>query len=131
MNPATEIQRGQSAKIQFPLHGVRALPAPAGSLLAWYGNTIHWGSTCSRYASNPRKSIALTFRRAATTPVGADEVPPLTQSQAGALPPGLRLALIARSLLLYNQWHALADDAVPPLFHETTAVPRATRPRPV
>ena len=64
MNPATEVQRGLSSKIHFPLHGARALPAPAGSLLAWYGNTIHWGSSCSRYADHPRKSIALTFYRA-------------------------------------------------------------------
>ena len=63
MNPATEIQRGVSSKIHFPLHGARALPAPAGSLIAWYGNTVHWGSTCSKYANDPRKSIALTFVR--------------------------------------------------------------------
>jgi hypothetical protein len=43
MNPATEVRAGLSSKIHFPLHGVRALPAPAGSLIAWHGNTIHWG----------------------------------------------------------------------------------------
>jgi hypothetical protein len=127
MNPATEVQRGRSAKIHFPLHGVRALPAPAGSLLAWYGNTIHWGSTCSRYATEPRKSIALTFRRAATVSHDDNEVPPLIRTHAAALTPALRLSLIARSLLLYNQWHALADDAFPPLLHETTAVRCSTR----
>lgn len=134
MNPATEVQRGLSSKIHFPLHGVRALPAPAGSMIAWYGNTIHWGSTCSRFAKAPRKSIALTFRRA-DIKVGAgvhelDEAsrihrpsPPITRSQARDMSPAFRLALISRSLLLYNQWHALADDAVPPLIYETTAIP--------
>jgi len=123
MNPATEVQRGLSSKIHFPLHGVRALPAPAGSLLAWYGNTIHWGSTCSRYANAPRKSIALTFRRTCSN-LGTKEAPPITMAQASFMTPELRLALISRSLLLYNQWHALADDAVPPLIYETTAIPK-------
>jgi hypothetical protein len=142
MNPATEVQRGVSSKIHFPLHGVRALPAPAGSLISWYGNTIHWGSSCSRHSKTPRKSIALTFRRAkrtnqSTTPTrrsSVDEVPvsalapaPITIAQACALTPELRLALISRSLLLYNQWHALADDAVPPLIYETTAKCSNTR----
>lgn len=140
MNPATEVQRGKSSKIQFPLHGVRALPAPAGSLIAWYGNTIHWGSSCSRYAKEPRKSIALTFRRS-DTKVGAGVAAPddatrvhrpspaITITQACDMTPAMRLALISRSLLLYNQWHALADDAVPPLIYETTAVPEV-RQRP-
>jgi hypothetical protein len=127
MNPATEVQRGLSSKIHFPLHGVRALPAPAGSLLAWYGNTIHWGSTCSRYAKAPRKSIALTFLRRSDNKVGASEAPPITITEASAMTPELRLALISRSLLLYNQWHALADDAVPPLICETTATPEQRR----
>ena len=137
MNPATEVQRGLSSKIHFPLHGVRALPAPAGSLIAWYGNTIHWGSTCSRYAKVPRKSIALTFRRG-DIQVGAGDAldeaprvhrpsPPITLSQARDMSPAFRLALISRSLLLYNQWHALADDAVPPLIYETTAIPEEKR----
>jgi hypothetical protein len=141
MNPATEVQCGLSSKIHFPLHGVRALPAPAGSLIAWYGNTIHWGSTCSRYAKAPRKSIALTFRRGdikvgagVLAPDDAPRIhrpsPPITITQASAMTPALRLALISRSLLLYNQWHALADDAVPPLIYETTAVPEE-RQKPV
>jgi len=131
MNPATEVQRGLSSKIHFPLHGVRALPAPAGSLLAWSGNTIHWGSTCSRYANAPRKSIALTFLRSDNNVnVGANETPPITITQASVMTPELRLALISRSLLVYNQWHALADDAVPPLIYETTVIPEK-RQRPV
>jgi hypothetical protein len=36
VNPDTkEVMRGQPSKIYFPLHGVRALPAPAGFLIAW------------------------------------------------------------------------------------------------
>eukprot|EP00571_Detonula_confervacea_P006938 CAMPEP_0172320740 /NCGR_PEP_ID=MMETSP1058-20130122/41285_1 /TAXON_ID=83371 /ORGANISM="Detonula confervacea, Strain CCMP 353" /LENGTH=779 /DNA_ID=CAMNT_0013036067 /DNA_START=84 /DNA_END=2423 /DNA_ORIENTATION=+ len=134
MNPATEVQRGSSSKIHFPLHGARALPAPAGSLIAWYGNAIHWGSSCSKYANDPRKSIALTFVRgdcdALSTTTGDDvgprihnPSPPISISQAAAMTPEMRLSFISRSLLLYNQWHALADDAIPALIYETTAVP--------
>jgi hypothetical protein len=84
MNPATGVHRGLSSKINFPLHGVRALPAAACSLLAcWYGNTIHWGSTCSRFAKAPRKSIALTFLRNANK-VSAKEAPPITITRASA-----------------------------------------------
>jgi len=141
MNPATEVQRGVSSKIHFPLHGVRALPAPAGSLIAWYGNTIHWGSSCSKYAEDPRKSIALTFIRSDCTALSSsskttttkkddndDEArvhnpsPPISITQAAAMTPEMRLSLISRSLLIYNQWHALADDAVPSLIYKTTEV---------
>ena len=34
--------------------------------------------------------------------------------------PRIRLEMVSRSLLLYNQWHALADDAVPLVLFETT-----------
>ena len=133
MNPATEVRRGLSSKIRFPLHGARALPAPAGSMLAWYGNTIHWGSTCSRFASQPRKSIAITFQRSdivTPTTFTSEEAcpalvhnpaPAITVEQARAMTPRMRLELVSRSLLVYNQWHALADDAVPPLLFDTTA----------
>ena len=140
MNPATEVQRGVSSKIHFPLHGVRALPAPAGSLIAWYGNTIHWGSSCSKYAKDPRKSIALTFIRSDCNALSSSNTtttknnenenesrihnpsPPISITQAAAMTPEMRLSLISRSLLIYNQWHALADDAVPPLIYKTTEV---------
>jgi len=149
MNPAVEVQRGVSSKIQFPLHGVRALPAPAGSLIAWYGNTIHWGSSCSKYVTDeqPRKSIALTFVRSdcsgalssttttttSTSTSNSDDdddgphpqrihnpCPPISLRQATTMTARRRLSLISRSLLLYNQWHALADDAVPALIYDTT-----------
>jgi hypothetical protein len=95
-----------------------------------------------RYAKAPRKSIALTFRRS-DIEVGAGVLapdvaqrivhrpsPPITVTQACNMTPALRLALMSRSLLLCNQWHALADDAVPPLIFKTTAVPEE-RQRPV
>ena len=50
-------------KLRFPVHGARALPAPAGTVLCWNGCTVHWGSSCSKAAPVPRKSLAMTFRR--------------------------------------------------------------------
>jgi hypothetical protein len=45
------------------LQNIRALPAPAGSLLAWNQSLLHWGSRASRLGSGPRCSIALQFQR--------------------------------------------------------------------
>ena len=50
--------------LHFPLNGIMPLPGKAGSLVCWFGNTIHWGSSChSTMADDPRSSIALVFRR--------------------------------------------------------------------
>ena len=126
MRAATGAPGGKSVcKIRFPLQCSRALPAPAGSLLAWSGNTIHWGSTCSRYAASPpRKSIAMAFRRRDVAQLeGAG--PPITQERARAMTMDGRLALIARSLLLYNQWHTLKASVVPAVLFDVTTRGRA------
>lgn len=43
---------------------IRAIPAKAGSILAWNANIAHWGSKSSRWATHPRISIAMDFSRA-------------------------------------------------------------------
>ena len=43
---------------------VRALPAKAGSILAWNANIAHWGSKSSQWAEHARISIAMDFSRA-------------------------------------------------------------------
>ncbi len=45
------------------LQNIRALPATAGSLLAWNQSLLHWGSRASQLGANPRCSIALQFQR--------------------------------------------------------------------
>jgi hypothetical protein len=123
MRPAAEVRGGAVCKLRFGLHGARALPAPAGSLLLWYGNTIHWGGSCSRHAeAPPRKSIAMVFRRGDVAQLeGSNAGPPLTRAAARGMSPDARLSLVARSLLLYQQWHSLHAAAVPPAIYEVTS----------
>jgi len=120
MRPATVI-RGNICKLRLALHGAKAIPAKAGSLLAWCGNTIHWGSSCSQHSTAPpRKSIAMTFRRRDVAQL--DESDPITQENALNMSMDMRLALISRSLLLYNQWHKLNGAAVPPALYDVTNI---------
>jgi ectoine hydroxylase-related dioxygenase (phytanoyl-CoA dioxygenase family) len=48
-------------ELRFPIHAVRPLPVPAGSVLAWAGNTVHWGAACGE-GHQPRQSVAFTFK---------------------------------------------------------------------
>jgi ectoine hydroxylase-related dioxygenase (phytanoyl-CoA dioxygenase family) len=120
MRAATAVKGAAVCKLRFPLNGARAVPAVAGSLLSWCGNTIHWGASCSPHsASPPRQSIAMTFRRRSVAQLeGAGE--PITREAARTMSANMRLALIARSLLLYNQWHTLKSTAVPPVIYDVT-----------
>ena len=52
-----------STRLRFDLSAARPLIVPAASTCAWFGNLIHWGSRCTRYAHTPRVSITCTFRR--------------------------------------------------------------------
>ncbi len=50
------------------LQHVRAVPAQAGSVLAWDTNILHWGGTSSIFAKEPRLSMAAYFQSAAVPP---------------------------------------------------------------
>ena len=45
LRPA-EAEPGGGAALHFPLACARPLPALAGSVCAWAGNTVHWGAAC-------------------------------------------------------------------------------------
>lgn len=60
------------------LQNIRALPAPAGSLLAWNQSLLHWGARASRLGSHPRCSIALQFQRGDLPPFEAPLLDPHT-----------------------------------------------------
>ena len=64
--------RGESAAETpaFDRRGAVALArAPAGSLMAWAGNVVHWGAACEARAAargeTPRVSLAFVFRKRA------------------------------------------------------------------
>jgi hypothetical protein len=89
------------------LQHARALPAPAGSVLGWAFDVLHWGSV-SLGAQTPRVSVAYEW-------LGPDGSPEEHESPLVNLDDGLpsmaqRLDLIARSILSYTRF----DVALPP-----------------
>lgn len=95
---------------------IRALPAGAGSLLAWNQSLLHWGGRASRLAAGPRISLSSEFQRGDRTPYN----PPLYDPRT---PPGFltRLGLVGKQLLQYRHMY--------PLDEATAAVALALRER--
>lgn len=89
---------------QFKPEAVKMMaPFPAGTMMGWTGNTIHWGSKCEGSAVDPRKSIALVFRRTDTTP--DKEAPPLTFEECADLSVLRRLQICNKALLHFAHWY--------------------------
>lgn len=84
------------------LQDVRALPAPAGSLLAWNQLVLHWGGRASPRAAGPRCSIALQFQRGDMAPLTT----PLLDPHA-LLPFRSRLGLIGRLIRGYSYFQTV------------------------
>jgi hypothetical protein len=53
------------------LQDVRALPAPAGSVLGWTTHLMHWGSRSSPDATEPRISATAYVQRADRPPASS------------------------------------------------------------
>lgn len=84
---------------------IRALPATAGSFLAWNQAVLHWGGRASRLATQPRISAAFEFQRgdrpAFNTPLlDPSRLPSFTE----------RLGLIGKQVLQYRHMYPLAPD---------------------
>ena len=114
--PADEDEEEGTMEVRFNLAAARPLaPLCAGSLVAWVGNVIHWGTCCSPdAAAPPRTSIGFNFL--AEGERLQSSAPLLTRTTARELLIAGRLALIARSLLAYSPWFSLSDNAVPAVF---------------
>ena len=110
-----------ATEIRFNLAAARPLaPLPRGSVVAWVGNLIHWGTCCLPDSDAPaRTSVGFNFLRAGERLQSG--APSLTRADAAALELPARLALIARSLLAYSPWYQLSDDAVPAAFFPRVA----------
>jgi hypothetical protein len=62
--------RAVPANVSLP--DVRALPAPAGSILGWTTHVLHWGSRSSAHAAAPRCSAAVYLQRRDISPYHPD-----------------------------------------------------------
>ena len=141
LSPA-EPEPGGGAAVHFPLAAARPMPAAAGSVCAWAGNTIHWGAACRipedgdeestrlstrteggeerrRRRTPPRHSLACTFRRRAA-PSFCGSLPALSRSECAALDVAARVRLVAQSLVLYSRWYTL-PPSLPGLAPATEA----------
>ena len=117
MRPALKNDADENMlEVRFDLQAARALaPLEAGSIVAWRGNVIHWGTCCAPDAAlPPRVSVGFNFLKAGERLQSG--APTLSRADARALPLAGRLALIARSLLAYSPWFDLGDEAVPAGF---------------
>jgi hypothetical protein len=84
------------AELRQLLQSARALPAPAGAVLGWDFNVIHWGSVCQGHGE-PRLSTAMEFasaRQAASKKLACFSLDAIPTFEA-------RLRLIGQSLLSY------------------------------
>lgn len=123
MRPATRGEADGVTEVRFDLQAVRAVaPLRPGSVVAWHGNLIHWGTCCTAADQAPRVSVGFNFFcRGVRLQSGA---PNLTQESARALNLQQRLAIISRSLLAYSPWFKLGATTVPPgLFRHVPSVP--------
>jgi hypothetical protein len=100
------------------LQDVRALPAQAGSVLAWNQYVLHWGGTASKWADGPRMSTGI-YVQAGDVPLFTDK--PVDFDQA--LPFGKRLALIASNMLLYQHEHRFPAELVEIALGAVKALP--------
>ncbi len=92
-----------------PVHpqDIRALPAPAGSVLCWNPVVWHWGSRSSNKAKSPRISIACDFQLPDADPY---DIPLLDPS----LPPNFlqRLGLICKLLLRFHYRYRYSEQII-------------------
>jgi SAM-dependent methyltransferase len=87
------------------LQNIRALPAQAGSLLAWNQAILHWGGRASRRAEGPRTSAAFEFQRGDKPPFNEPLLDPQRVPSFAE-----RLGLIGKQVLQYRHMYPLAPD---------------------
>ncbi|CAA6822550.1 MAG: Phytanoyl-CoA dioxygenase [uncultured Thiotrichaceae bacterium] len=86
---------------------IRALPAKAGSVVAWNANIAHWGSKSSKLSEHPRISIAMDFS-CADADMAADDLayyasgPDLNIDKSAPLTFTQRLNAIGESMWFYK-----------------------------
>ncbi|MGH7926054.1 MAG: phytanoyl-CoA dioxygenase family protein [Candidatus Binatus sp.] len=96
-----ELRDASNLQMRELLQRSRAMPAPAGSLLGWQFNIIHWGST-AHGQGNPRVSLVFEFIAASEPPI-KNEVP-LCDPTATLPDLTLRLRSIGRAIRQYMRY---------------------------
>lgn len=87
------------------VQNIRALPAPAGSLLAWNQAILHWGGRASRRAEGPRTSAAFEFQRGDKPPFNAPLLDPQRVPSFEE-----RLGLVGKQVLQYRHMYPLVPE---------------------
>lgn len=90
-------------KVDLP--DVRALPADAGSILAWNQAVLHWGSHGSPRETRPRVSVAFEYQAGDIPPYNQPLMTPETVPDFDG-----RLKLIAKQILQYQHMYPLSDE---------------------
>jgi len=80
-----------------------AVPAPAGSLLTWAANLIHWSAPCEASQAEPRISVATTFYREGEGESSEQGI--LYRHQLPSVNLRKRLQIVARAMIMYHHWH--------------------------
>jgi ectoine hydroxylase-related dioxygenase (phytanoyl-CoA dioxygenase family) len=104
------------------LHNVVALPVPAGSLIGWRGDVLHWGGT-NAGGDVPRVSFALEFRSRDEAFTKFER--PMIDLRAALPPLRLRLYAIAKALRHYPKFEPIVSRFQPladRLWNETMPV---------
>jgi hypothetical protein len=89
----------------FALQDVRALPAPAGTVMGWNQAIVHWGSHASQRAPEPRISAAIEYQSGATPLIREAAMDPYSCPDFQS-----RLQLIGTQLLQYRHMHPLTEQ---------------------
>ncbi|QLL08435.1 phytanoyl-CoA dioxygenase family protein [Mycobacterium vicinigordonae] len=96
---------GEGNNVVLRPQDVRALPATAGSLLAWNQAVLHWGGRGSRMATSPRISAAFEFQRSDCRPFNSPLLDPTRVPTFNE-----RLGLIGKQVLQYRHMYPLSDE---------------------
>ena len=96
---------GQDNNVVYNPQNIRALPATAGSLLAWNQSILHWGGRGSRLGTTPRISAAFEFQRGDKAAFNRPLLDPARLPSFNE-----RLGLIGKQALQYRHMYPLSDD---------------------
>ena len=96
---------GEGNNVVHNPQDIRALPATAGSLLAWNQAVLHWGSRGSRLGTAARISAAFEFQRGDHAPFNSPLLDPARMPTFTE-----RLGLIGKQVLQYRHMYPLSED---------------------